>query len=72
MLEQLPDNGDAIIALTEAARSKEDIQAAEQQLQKFPRRTTFLSISLQRICFFNSGIWSAAENALRQGAHRRS
>src|SRR5215813_13712823 len=27
VLEQFPDNGDAIIALTEAARSKEDIEA---------------------------------------------
>ena len=37
VLEQTPENGDAIIALTEAARSKEDIQAAEQQLQKYPQ-----------------------------------
>src|SRR5207249_1569356 len=29
VLEQAPDNGDAIITLTEAARSKEDIEAAE-------------------------------------------
>src|SRR5436190_3066583 len=36
VLEQTPDDGDAIIALTEAARSKEDIQAAEQQLEKYP------------------------------------
>ena len=38
VLEQTPDNGDAIIALTEAARSKEDIQAAEQQLEKYPKK----------------------------------
>src|SRR6266496_4106085 len=38
VLEQAPDNGDAIITLTEAARSKEDIEAAEEQLQKFPKK----------------------------------
>jgi len=38
VLEQAPDNGDAIITLTEAARSKEDIEAAEKQLQKFPKK----------------------------------
>ena len=38
VLEQTPENGDAIIALTEAARSKEDIQAAEQQLERYPKK----------------------------------
>ena len=34
VLEQIPDNADALVALTEAARSKEDIEAAEEQLQR--------------------------------------
>src|SRR5260370_1213623 len=38
VLAQVPDNGDAIIALTEAARSKEDFEAAEEELQKFPKK----------------------------------
>ena len=38
VLEQIPDNGDAIIALAEAARSKEDIEAAAEQLEKFPKK----------------------------------
>src|SRR5947209_1206820 len=38
VLEQTPHNGDAIIALTEAARSKEDIQRAEQHLEKYSKR----------------------------------
>src|SRR5437762_6710151 len=38
VLEQAPDNGDAIITLTEAARSKEDIETAKEQLQKFPKK----------------------------------
>ena len=42
--------------LAEAARSKEDIEAAEEQLQKFPQKeTTSLSISLQRICLLRKG-----------------
>jgi predicted Zn-dependent protease len=39
ILAQVPDNGDAIVALTEAARSKEDVEVAEEQLQKFPNKT---------------------------------
>src|SRR5437899_6027101 len=38
VLEQAPDNGDAIVTLTETARTKEDIEAAEEQLQKFPKK----------------------------------
>src|SRR6266851_4000319 len=41
VLEQIPDNGDAIIALTEAARSKEDIQAAEERLERYPKKDNF-------------------------------
>jgi tetratricopeptide (TPR) repeat protein len=37
VLEQAPDNGEAIITLTEAARSKEDIEAAEKHLFLFGR-----------------------------------
>src|SRR5438876_10667588 len=38
VLAQAPDNGDAIITLTEAARGKGDIEAAEEQLQKLPKK----------------------------------
>src|SRR6266446_1988930 len=38
VLAQVPDNGDAIIVLTEAARSKEDIEGDEEELQKFPKK----------------------------------
>ena len=66
VLEQTPDNGDAIIALTEAARSKEDIQAAEQHLEKYPKKddTSFHLASANLL--LNSGDLAAAENALRQ------
>src|SRR5262245_64285867 len=39
VLEQSPENADALVILTEAARSKEGIEDAEQQLQKFPQKT---------------------------------
>ena len=66
VLEQAPDNGDAIIALTEAARSKEDIEAAEEQLQKFPKKNDVsFHLALANLSF-NRGNLSAAGNALRQ------
>ncbi len=37
VLEQVPDDGDAIVVLTDAARSNEEIEEAVQQLQKFPK-----------------------------------
>src|SRR5881397_1512503 len=38
VLEQVPDSGDAIVVLTDAARSNEEIEEAVQQLQKFPKK----------------------------------
>src|SRR4029077_9961904 len=38
VLEQAPDNGDAIITLTEAAQTGEDVEAAEEELQKFVKK----------------------------------
>src|SRR5438132_14066588 len=35
VLAQVPDNGDAIIALTEGARSKENFEAQQEEPQKF-------------------------------------
>jgi tetratricopeptide (TPR) repeat protein len=66
VLEQAPDNGDAIITLTEAARSKEDIEAAEEQLQKFPKNndTSFYLASAN--LFFSRGDQAAVSNALRE------
>ena len=66
MLEQTPDNGDAIIALTEAARSKEDIQAAEQQLERYPKKDDVSFHLASANLLLNSGNWTAAENSLRQ------
>ena len=66
VLEQTPDNGDAIIALTEAARSKEDIQAAEEQLEKYPKKDDISFHLASANLLLNSGDLAAAENALRQ------
>src|SRR5436190_9900583 len=66
VLEQAPDNGDAIITLTEAARSKEDIEAAEKQLQKFPKKNDASFHLASANLVFNSGNPAGASNALQQ------
>src|SRR5438034_471925 len=66
VLEQAPDNGDTLVVLTEAARSKEDIEAAEDQLQKFPKRNDVSFYLASANLFFSSGDPGAAGNALRQ------
>jgi tetratricopeptide (TPR) repeat protein len=66
VLEQAPDNGDAIITLTEAARSKEDIEAAEKQLQKFPKKNDVSFCLAAANLSFSGGDLSTAVNALQQ------
>jgi len=66
VLEQAPDNGDAIIALTEAARSKKDIEAAEGQLQKFPKKDDVSFYLAVANLSFSGGDLSTAGNALQQ------
>src|SRR5947209_125397 len=66
VLEQAPDNGDAIITLTEAARSKEDIEAAEEQLQKFPKKNEVSFYLAAANLSFSGGDLSTAINALQQ------
>jgi len=66
VLEQAPDNGDGIITLTEAARSKEDIEAAEKQIQKFPKKNDVSFYLAVANLSFNGGDLSTAVNALQQ------
>src|SRR5437773_2682709 len=66
VLAQVPDNGDAIIVLTEAARSKEDIEDAEEQLQKFPKKNDVSFYLASANLLFSKGDLAAASNALRQ------
>jgi tetratricopeptide (TPR) repeat protein len=66
VLEQAPDNGDAIIALAEAARTNEDIGAASEKLQKFPKKDDVsFHLALANL-FFHKGDLAAAGDALRQ------
>ena len=66
VLEQAPDNGDAIVTLTEAARSKENIEAAQKQLQKFPKKNdTSFYLAVANLSFNGSDL-STAGNALQQ------
>ena len=66
VLEQAPDNGDAIITLTEAARSKGDIEAAQEQLQKFPNKNDVSFYLAVANLSFSGGDLSTAGNALQQ------
>jgi tetratricopeptide (TPR) repeat protein len=66
VLEQSPDNADALVTLTEAARSKEGIEAAEEQLQKFPKKTDVSFYLASANLLFNTGDIAGAGNALRQ------
>jgi tetratricopeptide (TPR) repeat protein len=66
VLEQVPDNGDAIAVLAEAARSKEDIETAEEQLEKFPSKNNVsFQLALANL-FLHKGNATAAEDAVRQ------
>jgi tetratricopeptide (TPR) repeat protein len=67
VLEQFPGHGDAIVALTEAAQTKEEIEQAEQQLQKFPEKNSISFYLASANLFLRQGDLAAAENALWQG-----
>jgi len=64
VLEQAPDNGDALVVLTEAARRKEDIEATREQVRKYPKKNDVSFHLASANLFFNSGDPGAAGNAL--------
>src|SRR5438445_4585830 len=66
VLEQFPDNGDGIVILTDAARSKEDLDAAAEQLQKFLRKNDVSFHLASANLLLRQGELPAAESALRQ------
>src|SRR5438046_2064306 len=66
VLEQSPANTDALVILSEEARSKEGIEAAEEQLQKFPKRTDVAFYIASANLLFNTGDTAGAGGALRQ------
>jgi tetratricopeptide (TPR) repeat protein len=66
VLEQVPDNGAAIVALAEAAHSKEDIEAAGEQLEKFPNKNDVSFYLASANLFLNMGNLIGVANALQQ------
>src|SRR6059058_1799299 len=66
VLEQSPENTDALLILSEGARSKEGIETAEEQLQKFPKKTDVLFYLASANLLFNTGDMAGAGGALRQ------
>ena len=66
VLEQLPDSGDALVTLTEAARNKDDILAAEDAIQKFPKKNDVSFYLASANLFFGRGNQPAAVNAVQQ------
>jgi tetratricopeptide (TPR) repeat protein len=66
VLEQFPGNGDAIVALTEAAQTREDIEEAAKQLEKFPEKNSISFHLASANLFLDQRNLSGAENALRQ------
>jgi tetratricopeptide (TPR) repeat protein len=66
VLEQVPDNGDALVVLSEAAQNKQDIEAAKEQLDKFPRKDGVSFHLASANLFFKTGNPIGAANALQQ------
>jgi tetratricopeptide (TPR) repeat protein len=65
VLELVPNNGDAVIALTEAVQTKEDIDEAGQQLEKFANKDSLSFYLASANLFLRQGDLPAAEDALR-------
>ena len=66
LLEQVPDSGDAIVALAEAARNKEDIQTAGEQLERYTKKDDVSFHLASANLLLNSGDLAGGEDALRQ------
>jgi tetratricopeptide (TPR) repeat protein len=66
VLEQVPDSGDAIAVLAESARTKEDIEAAEEQLRKFPNKNNVsFHLALANLALHQGNV-NAAADAVRR------
>ncbi|PYL50411.1 MAG: hypothetical protein DMF32_04235, partial [Verrucomicrobia bacterium] len=66
VLQQMPANGDAITVLAESAYSKEDIEAAAQQIEKFPNRNDVSFHLASASLFLRKGDSMAATISVRQ------
>lgn len=65
ILQQSSANGAALMVLVDAARTPEEIDRAEQQVQKFPERDTISFELAAANMALRKGDWSDAERALR-------
>ena len=66
VLEQAPDNGDALVVLTEAARTNADFEIAHGQLQKFPKKNDVSFYLASANLFASKGDLAGTNNALQQ------
>src|SRR5205823_4919859 len=66
VLQQMPGNGDAITVLAESAHSKEDIEAAAQQIEKFPNRNDVSFHLASASLFLSKGDSMPATISVRQ------
>ena len=66
VLQQMPANGDAITVLAESAHSKEDIEAAAQQIEKFPNRNDVSFHLASASLFLSKGDSMGATISVRQ------
>jgi tetratricopeptide (TPR) repeat protein len=66
VIEQAPDNVEAIAVLAEAARTKDDMEAAGQQLEKFPNKNDVVFQLALANFSLHKGDMTAAGNAVRQ------
>src|SRR5579884_1804060 len=66
VLEQDPANGAALVTLTDAARTREELEAAAGQLEKFPSKATASFHLASANLFLREGNMTAAGEELRQ------
>ena len=66
VLQQMPEHGDAIMVLAESARTKEDVEAAAQHIEKFPNRNNVSFHLASANLFLRKGDAMAATMSIRQ------
>lgn len=66
VLQQSPASGEAIVLLTDAARTKEDIDFAGEQLQRFPARDSAFFHLATATLSLRRGDFASVENALQK------
>src|SRR5438477_4239446 len=66
VLKQSPDNGEALVMLTETSRTPEDRAAVEQEIQRFPQQqSAYVQLARGNVALQKSNL-TAAEDAFKQ------